>query len=245
MKKTNFLYAIAIVAILFSACQPEPKLESKLSLDDFETVNLPSDNVTVDSTNAKFVNGNGVFSVNSGGIWNGGIVCSAQTDTVSGDYTNQYSSISGTGAPESNYISTKYGVVYGNGRFTCAKDPFGYFTIKSMMLNNSTYTYRTLVNGNAFSRKFVAGDWFKVSIIGYKNNVQSGSVDYYLADFRNGKTFILKTWTIVDLTSLGEVDKVSFDFDSSDKGQWINTPTYVCIDNIYFTQNYSYPLGLN
>ena len=166
MKKTNFLYAIAIVAILFSACQPEPKLESKLSLDDFETVNLPSDNVTVDSTNAKFVNGNGVFSVNSGGIWNGGIVCSAQTDTVSGDYTNQYSSISGTGAPESNYISTKYGVVYGNGSFTCAKDPFGYFTIKSMMLNNSTYTYRTLVNGNAFSRKFVAGDWFKVSIIG-------------------------------------------------------------------------------
>ncbi len=115
------------------------------------------------------------------------------------------------------------------------------------MLTNSTYTYRTILNGNTFSKKFVTGDWFKVIITGYKNGIQTGQVEYYLADFRNGKSFILKTWTSIELSGLGgEVDKVIFTFDSSDKGQWgINTPTYVCIDNIYFTQNYSFPLGLN
>ena len=245
MKTTKIILIIAVVTFFFSSCEEKSQPQTKISLDDFESVYLPSNNMTADTANAKFVNGNAVFTVNSGGFWNGGIVCSAQTDTIAPTYTN-YSSITGTGAPESNYISSKYGFVYGPGSFTCAKDPFGYFSIQSIMLTNSTYAYRVMQTGNAFARKFVANDWFKVTITGYKNSIVTGSVDYYLADFRNGKSFILKTWTKVDLTALGEVDKVTFTFDSSDTGQYgINTPAYVCIDNIYFTQSYTFPLGLN
>jgi hypothetical protein len=244
MKKTNLFMIVALSTFLFTSCQPEKTLESKLSLDDFEAVTLGGNTVSSDLANASFVNGNATFTVDKDGVWNGGIVCSAQTDTITADYTNQYSSITGTGAPESNYISKQYGVVYGPGTFTCAKDPFGYFSIQSLMLTNSTYAYRVMQNGNAFAHKFAADDWFKVIITGYKNNVQTSPMEYYLADFRNGKSFILKTWTKVDLTALGEVDKVTFTFDSSDKGQFgINTPTYVCIDNIYFSQSYYLPLS--
>jgi hypothetical protein len=242
MKTSKIILAIATIGLLLTSCEEKNQPQTKISLDDFESVYLPSNNASADSTNAKFVGGNGVFTVNAGGFWNGGIVCSAQTDTITSDYTN-YSSITGTGAPESNYISKQYGFVYGPGSFTCSKDPFGYFSIQNIMLTNSTYTYRVIQTGNAFARKFVAGDWFKVIITGTKNGVQSGQVEYYLADFRNGKSFILKTWTKVDLTALGEVDKVTFTFDSSDTGQYgINTPAYVCIDNIYFNQTYTLPL---
>jgi hypothetical protein len=242
MKTSRFILTIAAFGLLMTSCEEKSQPKTKVSLDDFESVFLPSNNNTSDSTNAKFVNGNAVFAVNSGGFWNGGIVCSAQTDTISPTYTN-YSSITGTGAPESNYISTKYGFVYGPGSFTCAKDPFGYFSIQNIMLTNSTYAYRVIKTGNAFARKFVTGDWFKVIITGYKATVKTGSVEYFLADFRNGKSFILKTWTKVDLTSLGEVDNVTFTFDSSDTGQYgTNTPAYVCIDNIYFNQTYTVPL---
>ncbi len=247
MKTSKLIFAIAALGFLLISCTPVEKKETKFYLDDFETVALGNANVTADSANAKFVNGNAVFTVNTGGIWNGGTVCSAQTDTVTADYTNEYSSITGSGAPIGGVNSKKYGVVYGPATLSCTKDSTGYYFIHSIMLTNSTYTYRTILNGNTFSKKFVTGDWFKVIITGYKNGIQTGQVEYYLADFRNGKSFILKTWTSIELSGLGgEVDKVIFTFDSSDKGQWgINTPTYVCIDNIYFTQNYSFPLGLN
>jgi hypothetical protein len=88
--------------------------------------------------------------------------------------------------------------------------------------------------------KNFANDWFKVTITGYLNNVQTSSVDYYLADFRNGKSFISRSWNKVDVSALGKVDKVTFAFSSSDNGAFgMNTPAYVCIDDIEFTQTVS------
>ena len=99
MKTSKLIFAIAALGFLLISCTPVEKKETKFYLDDFETVALGNANVTADSANAKFVNGNAVFTVNTGGIWNGGTVCSAQTDTVTADYTNEYSSITGSGAP--------------------------------------------------------------------------------------------------------------------------------------------------
>ena len=244
MKRTNLITIVVLSTIIFTSCQPEKTLESKLSLDDFEAVTLGGNTVSSDLANASFINGNATFTVDKDGVWNGGIVCSAQTDTVTADYTNQYSSITGTGAPESNYISKQYGVVYGPGSFTCPKNAFGDYTIQSIMVTNNTYAYRVMEQGNAFAHKFAAGDWFKVIITGFKNEIQTGQVEFYLADFRDNKSILIKKWTKVDLSKLGAVDKVTFTFDSSDVGQFgINTPTYVCIDNIYFSQSYYLPLS--
>ena len=243
MKTSKLILAIAVFGFLLTSCVKEEKLQTKFYLDDFEKVKLGIELVSSDSANAKFVDGNAMFTVDEGGVWNGGIVCSAQKDTLTADYTNQYSSITGSGAPIGNGLSKQYGVVYGPASLICPKDSLGYFFIHSIMLTNSTYAYRVIQNGNTFAHKFAAGDWFKVIITGYKDNIQSGQVEYYLADFRNGKSFILKTWTNIDLATLGEVDKVTFTFDSTDKSAgWLNTPSYVCIDNIYFSQNFSFPL---
>jgi hypothetical protein len=103
------------------------------------------------------------------------------------------------------------------------------------MLTNSTYTYLDMLNGSGFSKKFTTNDWFKVIITGYLNKIKTASVECYLADFQNGKADLLNTWKKVDMSALGNVNHVTFTFDSSDKsGEWLNTPAYVCIDNIEY-----------
>ena len=61
-----------------------------------------------------------------------------------------------------------------------------------------------------------------------------GSVDYYLEDFRDGKSFIEESWAYVDLSSLGRcVNKVEISFSGTDIGEYgLNTPTYCVIDEI-------------
>jgi hypothetical protein len=60
----------------------------------------------------------------------------------------------------------------------------------------------------------------------------TGKVEFYLADFRNGKSLIVKDWTYVDLSSLKLVDRIKCTLTSSDNGDYgMNTPGYFCIDN--------------
>ena len=234
MRKTNFLYLIAFVAVVFTACNPVS--ETQTTMVNFEDVKLTADSL---SGSKGFVSGNCTFTGDPAQFWNGGVVCSAKTDTVTTGYTNEYSCIAGSGA----LFSRHFGVVYTPASFTCKNKTYLY-GIKSMMLTNTTYAYRDMQTGTpGVSKKFAAGDWFKVTITGYRTKIQTGGVDVYLADFRNGKTSLLKAWQKVDLSALGLVDSVAFSFDSSDKGQWgVNTPSYVCIDNIEFTKTLATPL---
>ena len=104
-------------------------------------------------------------------------------------------------------------------------------TIQSVMVNNSTYTYLSLRNGDKFSEAFETDDWFKLTFTGYnaKGN-KTGVKEFYLADFRNGKIYICSDWTKVELSSLGNVNKIEISLSSSDKG----TPSYVCIDDLVY-----------
>lgn len=108
------------------------------------------------------------------------------------------------------------------------------FKPQSMMVNNSVYTYYTMLNGNDYCKKFADGDWLVLKIYGIREGGEKiGPVEYYLADYRNGKSEIIKDWTFVSLDELGEVQYLLFQMDSSDKGKWgINTPTYFCMDRL-------------
>jgi len=228
MKKCKLLLTQVCLALIFVACTTEP--EVKTVIVDFENVKVNSQGI---SDSVIFKSGNCEFSLIEGQFWNGGIVCSSKQDSVTAGYANQYSAITAKGAAS----SSKYGVVYAPGSFVVLPTDGEVVTIKSIMLTNSTYAYKDMKNGSQFGKKFTTGDWFKVIITGYINKSVTGTVEYYLADFRNGKSFMLKTWEKVDLSSLGSVDKVTFTFDSTDKsGGWLNTPSYVCIDNIEFTE---------
>jgi hypothetical protein len=231
MKTFKFSLSVAILAFVLTSCKNDTETIS--SIVDFENVALSSGI----STGTSFTSGNCKFIGDPSQFWNGGIVCSSQNDTVTAGYLNEYSCAAGSGAMK----STKFGVLYSPGAFSCPADANGEYSIKSIMVANSTYAYLDMKNGNApYSKKFVSGDWFKLTIKGFKSKVVTSGVDVYLADFRSGKTFLSKDWQKVNLSALGQVDSVGFSFSSSDNSSFgMNTPAYVCIDNIEFTQTVS------
>lgn len=108
------------------------------------------------------------------------------------------------------------------------------FTPVSALVNNTTYTYYAIQNGTPQSRKFTAGDWYKLSVWGVKASGETtGPVEVYLADYRNSMPVLVKDWTYVNLEQLGKVRGIYFTIDSSDKGRLgIKTPTYFAIDRL-------------
>lgn len=228
MKVTKLIFAFCLLALVFTSCRQDDFVQT--TIVDFENVKLNADSISEGSV---FVSNNCTFSLIDNAFWNGGIVCSSQNDTLTAGYDNQYSTIAGSGA----YKSGHFGVVYSPGAFTCPANINGSFSIKSIMVTNSTFSYLDMKNGSLFGKKFTNGDWFKVIIKGFKAKAATGNVDVFLADFRNGKNVLLNTWQKVDVSALGQVDSVAFNFESSDIGSFgMNTPAYVCIDNIVFTQ---------
>jgi hypothetical protein len=171
-----------------------------------------------------------------GGYSNGGIYPSNLNDSVTTGILNQYSSYP---KPNGNFA-----VVHYNDYVSSTIENYATFIlpeptmVESVKVANSTYTYWAIKNGDdgfGSCRAYKDGDWFKVTFTGYNACGENlGSVDYYLADFRNGKSFIEKGWANVSLVSLGEeVLKVSISFSGTDIGDYgLNTPTYCVIDEI-------------
>jgi len=233
MKTTKFIFALTMLVFGLASCTSTDEVQT--TVVDFENVTLNSSGIWNGSDlSGKFISGNSTFNNTYNADYQSwsGFACSAKIDSVTTGYANQYSVIAGSGA----LSSKKFALVYDSAAITIPKTT-DYYSIKSLYVTNTTWAYRDIKNGSAFSKKFVSGDWFKVIVKGYKSNVLTGNVDVYLADYRNGKSDLLKTWKKIDISSLGQVDKVTFTFDSSDKGMFgINTPIYACIDNIEFTQ---------
>lgn len=158
-----------------------------------------------------------------------------------GDWTNyQWGSIAGGGFAESlDYIIGCWDVQESTTSVPTTPSMMMVFAGSghpmSVMVCNSAYTYYTLKNGDAFCKRFTEADWFKVIFIGLKNGMESGRVEYYLA--RNGN--ISSTWEQCDLRELGYVDGMYIQMASSDESQWgMNTPAYVCLDNLVVNIKY-------
>ncbi len=254
--KVRNLVVVCILALSlgFISCSNDSDKEIKEYLITFEDVDLGEkgywngDDMEVEGVNEEEFWGMETYYYNSfkSGIasfnnkyavdyWSG-FACSNHTDTVTPGYINQYSVITGRGANNSKQFAVANS---DNATFECPKNEYGFFTIHSIMMTNNTYAYSSMRDGDGDAKQFNSEDedWFKVIIKGYKENVETGRVDYYLADFRNGKEFLSDSWEKVDLSTLGKVDKIIFSFDSSDKSEYgMNNPAYVCIDNILFTQ---------
>ncbi len=172
-----------------------------------------------------------------GGSYWGGISYSNKTNfSEAGGLNEQWTSATGAGADG----SANYGVLYTMGTRTEIANLGTPTVLKGMRVTNNTYALTSMKNGDTFAKKFGGAtgndaDWFKLTIKGFNGTTPTGSIDFYLADFRfadNSKDYIVEDWRFVDLTSLGEVTKVQFTLSSSDTGAYgMNTPAYVCIDN--------------
>lgn len=230
--KKQFILGLAVCAGLFLAsCQGnDPELNTKVA--DFEDVTLNEDLTNAHYTEkgtTTFLSGdNFAFEtytdVSEWGTYYYGFVASAQQDNKFESYVDAYKSACG-GAKSGKSFAVWYSSYYGGDK-VLMKQPA---VINGCYLNNNAYAYNSMLNGDAYSKKFGADDWFLLTITGYNGETETGKVEFYLA--QNGK--IINEWTYCDLSSLGEVNQLTFALTSSDNGDFgMNTPAYFCIDDL-------------
>jgi hypothetical protein len=228
----SILTLLVIVAFCISASAQN---EMRTNVSTFDVIPL--------KTNG-YYNGSDL----KGGFWNGhfkfrnsydtawkvwsGISVSNMTDTITNSFTNEYSSITGGGINGTK----NYAVCFLGGTIVPEKTT----KLTGFYVTNTTYTYKTIKEGSAFSKKFggTSGndkDWYRLKVLSYSGANKSDSLLFYLADFQNddnSKDYILNKWTWVDLGNFKASDSLVLSFESSDMGSFgINTPTYVAIDD--------------
>lgn len=181
-----------------------------------------------------------------------GFAFSNTTDVTTFNYSNQYSSVTGSGVGGSSV----YAVFYPDGNI----QNNGTSAILGFDITNTALAKLSMENGDGFAKQFgspnnASGnpdgtngeDYFRVWIIGTdETGNNKDSILFYLADYRfsdNSQDYIVTSWEHIDLTGFAfDVKTVSFRFESSDMSMgYINTPTYLALDNVLL----SAPLGVD
>jgi len=107
-------------------------------------------------------------------------------------------------------------------------------TLCGLYVTNNAYAYKSIRCGDDFADPFALGDYLKLVIKGYNGSTLTGTVNYYLADFRGPtNAYIVDAWKWVNLSSLGSVTSLMFEIVTTDMGIYgPNTPMYFCLDGI-------------
>ncbi|HQR05851.1 MAG TPA: DUF4465 domain-containing protein [Gemmatales bacterium] len=210
---------------------------------DFEDKTLPPNSFYNGSDNAGGFTSRGAFFNNSygGGFWSGWSYSNTSDTTMPG-FGNQYSAITGAGVGGGGI----YGVAF---NYASGASYINLPTVTqplSVSITNTTYAALSMKFGDSFAKKFggVTGndpDFFLLTIQARSGLNGSGAilgaVPFYLADYRfadNSLDYIVKTWNIVDLSSLPvNTQSLTFDLTSSDNGPFgMNTPCYFALDSL-------------
>lgn len=259
MKKIKLLSLASLalaMTLSITSCKSTEDNDNEVTLTLNATNIVYGDNgvwAEVYDNNARIISQNIVFSHNAEpkyGMW-GGFCASRNSETEDFSSTewlsHQWSVMSGGGLSGKG---TPFMVAFWNNMETedvkiedasCAihygnLEQAIVFTPLSVYINNSTYAYYGMLNGSAYNKKFGKGDYCVLKIYGYRNGVRVSNVDFYLADYRSENEqewTMVKDWTYVNLESLGKVEYICFQIDSSDKGKWgMNNPAYFCLDRL-------------
>jgi hypothetical protein len=159
------------------------------------------------------------------GSW-AGYALSTVSNTTDNSWLNQYAAI----APRSN----AYAVAYENSgwdpppeiRFDLPAAP------KSVLLNNTTWTALAIRDGNSPARAFADGDHFLLTLTAYDlDGAAIAATNHFLADFRDGRSFIQTNWSQLDLSWLPPtVASLVGTLETTDVGAFgANTPTYFAL----------------
>lgn len=106
--------------------------------------------------------------------------------------------------------------------------------ISSIDVMNSTEMYQYITIGWYSYTPMAAGDWCLLTLTGYNAAGEvTGTVEQYLADFRNGDSMVVDAWTTVDTEALGKVNKVEIAVTWADTWEKTSSSNFsVCLDNI-------------
>ena len=163
----------------------------------------------------------------------GGFAFSTVSNSTDGSYLNQYAAAQAR--------SNAYAVGYDGGwdpppeiLFDLPAAP------RSMRVNNTTYAALAIRNGNPPARAFTSNDTFILTLTARdaEGDVVAAT-NHYLADFRDGKTFIQTNWSTLDLSWMPPaVVSLVGTLATTDMGAYgANTPTYFALAD--FTYAYS------
>ncbi len=230
---TKSLFALLLGVAAMSASAQYYSTFEDVNLGNTGVVNGKDGNTTIVSGELKYrTEYNNTYD-----YWSGGFAASNKVDVTTAGYTNIYSTIAGRGANNSSKfaVGQPYGIIVTNGK-----------QLTSIQITNTTFAALSMKNGDSFAKKFGGAtgkdaDFFRLIISAYLGGDEKDQkVTFYLADFRNDTDsldYIMKDWSLVDLSSLGKADSIQFTMESSDVGQYgINTPTFFCIDNLNLAQ---------
>ena len=105
--------------------------------------------------------------------------------------------------------------------------------IDHMYVTNTCYVLNSLMYGDGFNSPATDETYFKIVAYGYNaNDEEVGTAEFYLC--KTGRQFVTD-WQKWDLSSLGKVNKVVFNFDASDDqiGSYgLNCPAYFAYDDV-------------
>ena len=211
---------------------------------DFESVLLSADSSNeATGTNPPPIEINGV-SLNQN--WNddfdccpSGFAVSNRTDTTTAGFSNSFSAFTQTGGGFDG--SSNYAIANNFSRGESTIDLDVPDRVFGMYVTNTTYAYLAIVDGNDGGANFVTpfadGDFYRLDIFGLDaGGNQTGQTDFFLADYRDGRTDAIDEWTFVDLTPLGNnVSQLEFSLTTTDIDPdfgFSNTPAYFAIDNL-------------
>jgi hypothetical protein len=171
--------------------------------------------------------------------WSGFSYSRVNAGTVAG-FHNQYAARPGLGSGGSEHYAVVYNSFSGDAVVTFGAQ----VQLASIDITKTAYTYFSMLQGDQFSKKFGGNsgndpDFFRLEIQGFRNNATTGTVDFFLADYRfenNSQDYIVDQWTRVNLSNLGAIDSLKFALTSTDNGQFgMNTPAYFAMDRIEFS----------
>ena len=220
---------------------------SLASVVDFSDMSLPANSYWNGSDySGGFTSGRVTFA-NSFVDWGGGYTSwsgfaySNVDDTTTPGVGNQYAAYTGTAPGGSGIYAVGYVSLdwMTNAPIPIVATLQTPSALGTVAITNTTCAALSMLNGDSFAKKFggTTGndpDWFLLTIIGEDAaGNQTGSVNFYLADYRSADKYIVNTWQTVDLSSLGTVKSLEFSLSSSDSGQFgMNTPAYFALDDL-------------
>jgi hypothetical protein len=240
MRRVINLLAISSIVLSASVARAEA------AVSRFDELPLAPNSFYFPAASTSFVSGPATYNHHfeasvppfPGCCWTGWTY-SNMTDTTTPGPENQYSAYPGIGAQG----SANYGVAF----LGQPVGPTVTFATPSVVsgayFTNTTYAALSMLNGDGFAKKFggISGndpDSFKLIITGWDaGGTKTGSKEFFLADYGftdNSLDYVVKSWTFVDLSALGAVNKLTFGLASTDNDPrfGMNTPGYFAMDNL-------------
>ena len=105
--------------------------------------------------------------------------------------------------------------------------------VDHMYVTNTCYVLNSLTYGDGFNSPATEDTYFKIVAYGYNaNDEEVGTAEFYLC--KTGRQFVTD-WQKWDLSSLGKVNKIVFNFSGSDdlSGAYgLNCPAYFAYDDV-------------